>query len=138
MLEIKLIVLVLCGALKLIGELWWHNAQRWILPAVLGIGVSVISQTWWLGILVYPCSALIDLGYKDYGPSNGFDRGCWLFSILVVAGFACVWAQHLSMFFYVPWCVFGGIWGATTRNLWNFIIAPLTGFLIASMIFFVH
>lgn len=138
MIEIKFIVLVICGVLKLIGELWWHNAQRWIMPAVLGMGVSLVSHIWWLGLLVYPCCIALDLGYKDYGPSNGFNRGCWLFVIMAVAGFACTWFHHLSIFFYIPWCIVGGIWGATTRNIWNIIIAPLTGFLIGSMVFFVH
>lgn len=137
LLIVKLTVLSLCAVLKLIGELWWHNAQRWILPAVLGIGVSVVSGIWWLGILVYPCCGVIDLGYKDYGPSDGFDRGCWLFMILVVSGLGCLIFHHLSWMFYIPWCILGGIWGATTRNLWNFIIAPITGIIIGSMILFV-
>lgn len=138
MLIVKLTVISLCAVLKLIGELWWHNAQRWILPAVLGAGVSIATGVWWLGILVYPCAVTIDLGYKTYGPSNGFDRGAWLAVICVVAGLGCAILHHLSLVLYVPYFTLGGIWGGVTRNWLNLVIAPLTGTLIGSLVFLVH
>jgi hypothetical protein len=138
LLIVKLTVLSLCAVLKLIGELWWHDAQRFILPVVLGLGVSIITGVWWLGLCVLPVIAPIDLGYKDYGPSNGFDRGAWLFFICLVAGLACAVFHHLSWWFYVPWCIVSGVWGGVTRSWWNVIIAPVSGALIGLLAFLVH
>lgn len=138
MIEIKIAVLILCVICKLIGELFWHNAQRFIMPVAIGIGVSFISGIWWLGSCSLLMIAPIVLGYKDYGPSNGFDRGAWLFVICLVAGLPLVLFHHLPWIFFVPWCVTAGVWGALTRNLWNVIISPVTGALIGLMIFFVR
>ena len=137
-LEIKLIVIALCAGCKLIGELWWHNAQRYIMPVIIGIAVSIISQVWWLGIVCLPMIAPIDLGYKFYGTSDSFARGMWLFTICLVAGLGITLLHHVSFLYFVPYCILGGAWGATTRNLSNIIIAPVSGILIGSLIFFVH
>lgn len=77
-------------------------------------------------------------GYKVYGKSDGFDRGAWLFSICGISALGPAITHHLSWIFYVPWCIIGGIWGATTRQLWNVIIAPITGILIGLLVWFVH
>lgn len=137
-LMIKIIAISICAILKLVGELWWHNAQRWIMPAILGIAVSLITGVWWLGIAVYPCCIPLDLGYKDYGPSDGFDRGAWLAVICAVAALGCVILGHLVWYLYIPYFVSGGIWGGVTRNWWNVIIAPLSGALIGSLVFLIH
>lgn len=136
--EIKIAVIVLCAVLKLVGEIWWHNAQRWILPAVLGLGVSLITGIWWLGILVYPCCVPIDLGYTDYGPSNGFDRGAWLAVICAVAGIAAIIFGHLAWYYYLGYIVTGGVWGGVTRNWLNFVIAPISGAIIGCLILCIH
>ena len=136
---IQLIVISLCAVCKLIGETVWHNAQRFILPVVLGIGISYITGTWWLGLTILPIMAPISLGYDDYGKwSDGFDRAMWMFMICVVAGLGCVIAQHLFWLWYGCYCVAGAIWGGVTRKWWNVIISPISGVLIGSIIFLVH
>lgn len=138
MIFIKLAVLLICAVCKLIGELWWHNSQRYIMPVVLGIGVSLVTGVWWLGFTVLPMIIGLVLGYKTYGKSNGFDRGAWLAVICVLAGLGCVILHHLAWYFYVPYFVLGGIWGGISRNWWNVIVAPITGLLIGSLILLVH
>lgn len=138
LLLIKIVVEICCAVCKLVGELWWHNAQRFIMPIILGIGVSVITHVWWLGFTVFPSIGVICLGYKDYGKSDGFDRGAWLAVICAVIGLGCVIFNHLAWYLYIPYIVLGGIWGGVTRNWWNVIIAPISGLIIGSMIWFVH
>lgn len=138
MLELKIGTIVICAVCKLVGELWWHNAQRYMLPVTLGVAVSVVTHMWWLGLCVLPMIFPLVLGYTTYGPSNGFDRGAWLFAICFAAGIAYACLNHLPWLFYVPYTIIGGIWGATTRNLWNVLIAPVSGAIIGSMILFVH
>lgn len=138
MIEIKIAVIVLCAICKLVGELWQHNLQRFVMPIVLAVGISLVSHVWWLGLTCLPMIAPLLMGYKVYGPSDGFDRGMWLFLIALVAALGCAITHHVSWFIYVPYCVIAGAWGATTRKLWNVIIAPISGLLIGSIIFFVR
>jgi len=137
-LVIKLAIESIAGTCKFIGELFWHDAQRFILPIFYAIAVSIVSHTWWLGFTVLPMIGALCLGYKDFGKSDGFARGMWLFLIGLTAGLGPVLTHHLSWFVYVPFCIICGIWGATTRGLWNVIIAPISGALIVSMIWFIH
>lgn len=137
--QLKLAVIILCAICKLVGELWWHDAQRFVMPIlILCPIVSIIIHIWWVGLLLLPMIAPLVLGYKVYGSSDGFDRGMWLFLILVVEGLGLCLTHHLSWFIYVPWCILGGIWGATTRNLWNLIIAPISGAWIGIIILFIN
>ena len=136
-LAIKLIVLASCATCKLVGELWWHNAQRFIMPVVLGAGVSLVSHCWWLGLTVLPCIAPLCLGYKTYGKSDGFDRAVWLMLVAAAAGLGSAVSGHLSWFLYLPWCVIAAVWGGVTRMWLNLIIAPISGLIIGSLVLMV-
>lgn len=136
--QLKLAACAICAGLKFVGEIFWHDAQRFIMPVVIAIAVSILTIVWWLGLCVLPMIGPITLGYKDYGSSNGFARGCWLFVICLVGGLGCVIFNHLSIFLYIPWVVLAGVWGATTRNLPNFFIAPITGLIISAFIWFIY
>ena len=138
LLIVKISIEVIGAICKLIGELAWHNAQRFIMPICYAIAVSIVSHTWYLGFLVLPMIGPLCLGYKDFGSSDGFGRGMWLFLIGLTAGLGPVLTHHLSWFVFVPFCVICGVWGATTRALWNVLIAPISGLLIVSMIWFIH
>ena len=138
LLLIKISVEIIGAVCKLIGELCFNIAQRFIMPSLYAIAVSIVGHCWWLGITTLPMIAAICMGYKDYGKSDGFARGMWLFLIGVAAGLGPCLTHHLSWFIYVPFCIICGIWGATTRGLWNVIIAPISGALIVSMIWFIH
>jgi hypothetical protein len=135
---LKLSIEVIGAVCKLIGELWWHNSQRFIMPVCYGIAVSIVSHTWWLELTVLPMIGTISLGYKDFGTSDAFDRGMWLFLIGITAGLGPALTHHLSWFVLVPFCVICGVWGATTRGLWNVIIALVSGLLLMSLIWFIH
>lgn len=138
LLTVKLIVLASGAICKLVGELWWHNAQRYVFPVILGIGVSLVSHTWWLGITILPSIGPLCLGYKTYGSSDGFDRAVWLMLIAAAIGLGPILTGHLSLFVYIPYCILSAVWGGVTRAWWNVIIAPISGMLLASIIFFVR
>lgn len=135
---IKLAVDLACAGLKNIGELFWHDAQRYILPIIYSLAVSVQSHCLWLGLTTLPMILPIDMGYKVYGSSDGFDRGMWLFMACVAAGLGPSLTGHLSWFAYVSICIFSGVWGATTRRFWNVLISPISGWIIGSFIWFIH
>ena len=138
MVELKIAVIIMCAGLKLWGELAWHDAQRFILPIVYSAYVSYGSGCWWLGITTLPMIAPIDLAYKDYGKSNGFDRGMWLFAICVMAGLGPTILGHLSLFWFIPFCLLSGVIGATLRNVDDLIEAPIDGAYIVALCWFIH
>ena len=138
LLIVKVSIEIIGAICKLWGELAWHNAQRFIMPLCYAIAVSIVGHCWYLGLTVLPMIWPIDLGYKTYGPSDGFDRGMWLFMIGLAAGLSPALTHHLSWFVFVPFCVICGVWGATTRALWNVLIAPISGLLLMSLIWFIH
>ena len=135
---VQAIVLISCMACKLVGELWWHNAQRFIMPVILLIGVSIITHVWWAGFLVLPMIAFIVEPYTLYGESDGFDRAVWLMLIVLAEGLGLAILHHLSWFFYIPWVILTAVWGGVTRKWWNVIIAPLSGLIIGLLILKVH
>lgn len=138
MLIVKLIVLSLCSICKLIGELSWHNAQRFVMPIVLALGICIILHSFWLGFCVIPMIAPLCIGYSDYGKSDGFDRAIWLFLICIASGIILALLGHLPWLFYVPWCILSAVWGGITRMWWNMIIAPISGLIIGCLILFVR
>ena len=138
MVELKIAVIIMCAGLKLWGEIAWHDAQRYIMPVILGISTALITGVWWTGLLVLPMIAPICMGYKTYGPSDGFDRAVWLMLIVLAEGLGLSLTHHLSLFIYVPWVILAAIWGGISRKWWNVIIAPISGALIGSMIWFIH
>lgn len=138
LLIVKLTVLSLCAGCKLIGELWWHNAQRYIMPVVIAAGVCLVLHSFWLGLLVLPMIAPLCFGYKTYGNSDGFNRAVWLMAICLFNGLGLTITHHVSWFIFIPWVILSAVWGGTTRNLLNIIIAPISGAIIGIIVFFVH
>ncbi len=138
MIEIKLAVLISCAICKVIGELWQHNFQRFLMPVIIALGVSLVSHVWWLGFTCLPMIGFLCMGYKDYGKSDGFARGAWLAVICASAGLGCVISGHLAIYMYLPYVALGGVWGGVTRSWWNVIIAPISGLIIGSLIFLIH
>lgn len=138
MLEIRIGISVLSCVLKLIGELWWHNAQRYILPLLYSIGVSYLAHCWWLGLTTLPMIAPLDLGYKRYGQNDRVARALWLFVITVTAGLVPTILGYESWWAYVPICVVSGFIGTGVRNINNIIGAPLNGLTISFHIWFIH
>lgn len=136
LLIVKLTVLASCAACKLIGELCWHNAQRFIMPLILAIGVCSILHSW-VGILVLPMIAPLCMGYKTYGKSDGFDRAIWLMLIVLAEGLGVAIIHHLSWFIYIPWVILTAVWGGVTRAWLNIVIAPISGAIIGLLVFFV-
>jgi hypothetical protein len=83
MIWIKLITILLAGALNSLGGFHWLFCRRFIMPFILGVSVSVICHTWWLGITVLPVMGTLCMGYFGTGnagasvmaiPSSGGHR----------------------------------------------------------------
>lgn len=136
--QIKLAVLASCVVLKLIGELWWHNAQRFILPVIYSAAMSYLSGCWWLGFTTLPMIGALVLGYKDYGSKDSVARALWLFVICVIAGLVPAILGYIPWVFYAPYVVAAGFIGTGVRNITNLVGAPINGLWIGLPILFVH
>lgn len=135
---LKTLITLSAAALKLIGEKVWHNAQRYILPVMYSAFVSFASSCWWLGLTTLIMILPIDIGYDTYGSKDSVARALWLFVICVVAGLGPLWAGHLAWFVYVPYCIVAGFIGTLTRNINNWIEAPICGAWIVLPIWFIY
>ena len=135
---VKITVVSLCAICKVIGELWQHNLQRFVMPLILAIGICIVLHSFWIGFLVLPMIAPLCMGYSVYGKSDGFDRAVWLLIICLAEGIGLAVLHHLSWFIFIPWVIIAAVWGGVTRLWWNVIIAPISGALIGAIIFFVR
>ncbi len=140
---VNIIVFVLCGLCKFIGELLWHDAQRFIMPLLLVLAIGYDSHVWWLGI---PSLLMIGIIVEGYGPKSWLRRylgdagaqGMWMFMACVLAGLIPAILNHLSVWFYIPWCILAGVLGSTTRALNNKIWSWIKGLWIGLIVFFVR
>lgn len=135
---IKLAVDLGCAILKLLGETVNHSFQRFCLPIIYSMAVSVDSHCLWLGLTTLPMIGAIVLGYKDYGSKDSVARALWLFVICVVASVGPFLTHHLAWYVFFPYIASAGFVGTLTRNINNFIGAPINGLWIGLPIWFIH
>lgn len=143
MIEIKFIIIALCAFLKFIGEIFWHDAQRFIMPLIIGVGISFISQTWWLGFTSLIMIVALVEGYGSNSPlykslGDASARGMWLFLVCVFTGLGAFIFHHLSWYFYIPYTIIGGVLGSTLRNLNNEITSWISGAWIGVIVLLIH
>lgn len=132
---ILFMVCVLSGLLDFLGGFHWLFCRRYFIPILLGITVSLITHTWWLGLCCLPAIGTLSIGYSKDG---NFGRALWIGLQCFVLGLGVVLFQHLSVWFYVPYVIGGCVLGGLYRN-WPQVIGDLvTGTYLASFIFLVH
>lgn len=129
---------VLCALLKWVAERWWHNAQRYIIPVLVGAVIFLDLHYKLCAVTPLLSIGVIVLGYKFYGKSDFWDRFFWLMDAEVFLWLGCLVLNHLAWQVYVPAVIICGIWGAFTRAQNNNWVAPLSGLLWGVVYFFVH
>lgn len=123
------------GLLDALGGYHWLFARRFILPFALGVVMSIITGTWWLGLTILPAMVTLSLGY--FGQGN-FGRALWLVLQAFTMGFGCLITHHLAWYVYLPYLAGAGLLGGLYRN-WKQPVGDLvTGLWLGSMVFFVH
>lgn len=143
--EIKLSALAICMILKTIGELWQHNAQRFVLPIELVASmllIAILNND--SSIVLCLCSMVmiwpIDEGYKFYGPKDQVNRAAWLAAIGFVAWLVPTLTGHLDFhllkiplsgwLIFIPYVALCGFIGRIDRKWNNKIWAPINGMAI--------
>lgn len=135
---ISVAIVFLCAALKWVSERWWHNAQRYILPCVIGAAIFLDFHYRLCAITPLISIGVIVLGYKFYGSSDFWDRFLWLMDCEVFLWLGCCVLNHLDWRFYLPAIAISGLWGALTRKGNNNWVAPISGAILGVIYFLLH
>ena len=144
------IVMLFSGLLDALGGKHWLFCRRFIMPSLIGAGISAIVYSFypvwyaWLTIFaVLPMMGTLTLGYPDNG--DNFGRALWLFIQAATAG---VFLLAISYFFhchliawwlYIAYTAICGIWGGIYKNWHQFFGDWVTGSLgLATIILWVY
>lgn len=101
MILLQLAIMISCGALNAIGGHGALYCRRYIMPFALGVGFSIVTHTWWVGLMVLPVIGTLCLGYFKI-PNQFLARGGWLALQAFVIGIGAFLTGHLPWFFYGP------------------------------------
>ena len=135
--SIKIAVELIGAVCKLVGELWWHNAQRFILPVLIGLAIYLDFHYKLCALTPLLSIGVIVLGYTKYGMTDFWDRFFWLMDGEALIWLGCLVLNHLAWFVYVPAVVICGLWGGLTRKGNNNWVAPISGLLWGITYFFI-
>ena len=135
MIILKIITDLLCGVLNAIGGWEFLPARRFIMPFVLGISTSIVTQVWWTGLLILPVMGALCLGY--FSGSN-WGRAFWLFLQAVVLGLGLALTGHIVWYFYLVYVIGAGVLGGIYKN-WNQLLGDfISGIYLSSIIWLIH
>lgn len=122
-------IALLCGLLKWIAETRWHNAQRFIIPVLVGAAIFLDFHYRLCAFTPLLAIGVIVLGYKVYGSSDFWDRFLWLMDAEVFLWLGCVVLKHLDWRIYLVAIGICGVWGGISRKWNNNWVAPISGIL---------
>jgi hypothetical protein len=163
---IQLLIIVVCAILWRVGGSVWKMARH-LVPAVLGLYFAIYFGLWWMFLVVGGLGQIVSIGYgipdstdpgswlgriitKIVGPTNAgwVTRGvagilyalCIGFGPFILSGGSAGWIFPALFFsLYAVYVVFNFIVGGLCSYLKvkDFIIEPLIGMAIASLVLFI-
>lgn len=131
---IKLFIDGICGCLNAWGGFNFLAARRFIMPFVIGVGVSIASGCWYLGLTVLPVMGTLCLGY--FG-KKFWGRGLWLALQAAVIGAGSLILGHLVWYAYAPYVIGGLLLAGFLYNLEQIISDIIFGCWLGIIIFVV-
>lgn len=131
-------ITLICALLKWVGERFNHNAQRYVMPVIVGLAIYIDLHYKLCAVTPLLAIAVIVLGYKFYGKSDFWDRFLWLMDCEVFLWLGCAVLAHLDWRVYLVAIAVSGVWGAITRACNNNWVAPLSGAILGIVYYFVH
>ena len=135
MIILKIIIDLICGALFSLGGWKIIQLRRFAMPVVLGIGVSIITHTWWTGIMVLPVMGTLCEGYFKI-TNQFFARGLWLAMQAFVIGIGVTLTGHLGWYFYIPYVLIAGVLAGLLYGIQQIIGDLIFGGWLGIIIFF--
>jgi hypothetical protein len=111
----KIIIYAVGGVFNSWGGYNFLAARRFIWPFAVGGAVSIITVTWWLGLLCLPSMGTLCLGYFK-GDNFGHGLRWLLCGIAMWLGVTIL--GHLSWFIFIPHVILCGVLCGFSKN-WN-------------------
>lgn len=139
----NLIILILCSALNALGGYSFKAARRYILPVVLGIGLSLATKTWWVGLMILPTMGLLSIGYGEKSFlehifNDAWARFVWFALVCLGVGTGLFLTGHLAWYWFFTYVVVNATLGITIRKYNQIITDLIFGAAIASIVFLVR
>lgn len=115
MIEMKFATIAICAALFSLGGYCFLPARRFIMPFILAIAISVVTNIWYAGLLITPVIGTLCLGYKNFGIGN-FSRAIWLGLQALAIGLGLAITGHFLILLYVPYIIIAAILAGIFNN----------------------
>lgn len=130
----KFILVAIAGIIDAMGGYRFLWARRYLMPFLIGVGISVATQMWWTGFLVLPALGTLCIGYSG---GKWLIRGLWMALQAFAIGLGLFLAHFIAWYFYVPYILISGILGATLYNIDQVVGDFIFGSFLASIVFMV-
>lgn len=142
-LHVKFIIVAICAALFWYGGYAWHNARRFIMPAILCCTMLFASRWCLWAISSLSCMGVFCLGYGDKSPlrrifGNGLGRGVWGFLAALTLSIWAVCTGHLAWYIFLPYLALNFTLENALKDIPQVIGDPIIGASLASIVFIVH
>lgn len=143
MICLKLLIIIICAVLNVIGGYSWHNARRFIMPIIISVTVSISVHLWWLGLTCLPAIAPICLGYGEKSLlwkyfNDALARFVWMALVSIFLCIGAVLTGHLIWYMALIYIIFNGIIGTTLRKINQLFGDAIFGISLSSIVFIVH
>lgn len=125
MIEIKIIAILICGGLNLIGGYCWHDARRFLMPILLAGACIYFAHTFWAITMLLAIPALT-IGYGDKSPlrhifGDAWARFVWMALVALGLALGLTVTHHIIIALAAAYILIAGALGITLRN-WNEIL----------------
>lgn len=139
---LKLIVILFCSWCYWAGGNFQHNFRRFLMPVVLTATVIFITHSFLALTMLFSVGTLC-LGYGDNSPirhifNNFWGRSIWMFFVSLALSLGLFLTSHLYLYFFIPYVIICFFSGGLLKD-WNQLIGDIIyGFLLSSIVLFVH
>lgn len=141
MIELKLAVMLACGALFAWGGYSYHNARRFIMPMLLTATALLVTHDAWALLMLISIGPLC-LGYGEKSPlrhifGNGWGRGVWGLLVASCLSLPLFLSTHLGWLPFVLYLSLGFTLENVLKNIPQLIGDLIIGFSFGSIVLFV-
>jgi hypothetical protein len=141
MILMKIVIMLICGALFFWGGYSWHNARRFIMPLVLAIFCAIYTQCW-LELTMFFSAIFLSLGYGINSPlrhifGNGWGRGVWGILVGLALSLSLLLTGHLAWYFFLGYLTLSFTLENALKNLPQSLGDPIIGCGFATIVFLI-
>lgn len=142
MIELKLLIMAVCAALFWWGGYSWHNARRFVMPAVLSLTSCFLCHSLW-PLTMLTCMGALCLGYGEKSPlrrifGDGWGRGVWGLLASACLAVPLLVTHHLAFLLFVLYLALNFTLENVLKKMPQFIGDPIIGLGLASILLLIH